>query len=89
MLNKNLINSFSELSQDEYEFVIDEIAERIKDMIYMNIREKIKNKFDLHFKNLNFNGVDSLVIDYEFEFIFGDIQQIVGRIRRKNAEQKP
>ena len=70
------------LTPEEKEAIITELAERMKDIIYMNAREKAEEalndilKADLH-------PNDTIEIDYKFQFIFNDILQILGRTRRK------
>lgn len=70
------------LTPEEKEAIITELAERMKDIIYMNAREKAEEalndilKTDLH-------PNDTIEIDYKFQFIFNDILQILGRTRRK------
>ena len=77
-----------ELTEQEFGEVVREITQRIKDMIYMNLERRVRKTLrDLLKANLDIN--DSITFEWKIEFIFGDIVQIGGRIRRtKKGEVK-
>jgi len=73
------------LTHEEKEAVISELAERMKDLVYMNARrqaEKVLNKI------LTTSPKPDQVfeVEYKFRFVFNDIIQILGRFRRSREE---
>jgi hypothetical protein len=84
-----MLKSFSELSDEEYKAVKRELADRWRDAFFMNAFEKVSDQFDRHLKYFDYKENDLLTISYQFQIIWNDVIQIVGRIRRKNARKKP
>jgi len=74
-----------DFSKKEQEVLRRELTERIKDLIYMNLEEKVDNDIIKGLSKIDFrsSGTDELEIKYACKFIFNDILQIVGRVRRK------
>jgi len=69
------------LTPEEKEAIITELAERMKDIIYMNAREKAEEALDQILKD-DLHPNDTIDITYNIRFVFNDILQILGRIRR-------
>ena len=84
-----MLKSLSELTQEEYDTVVEEITKRWKDLLFMNAEEKVKYEFSrhrIHMKSIT--EEDKLVFYFELAIIWNDIIQIVGRIRRRNARKE-
>ncbi|RLG36789.1 MAG: hypothetical protein DRN91_07105 [Candidatus Alkanophagales archaeon] len=74
------------LTAEERNVIITELAERMKDIVYMNAREKAEEALnDIVKEDLHPNDV--IDISYNFRFIFNDVLQILGRVRRQNEKQ--
>jgi len=73
------------LTPEERNAIITELAERMKDIIYMNAREKAEEALDDILK-ADPHPNDTVEINYKFQFIFNDILQMLGRIRRQKSE---
>jgi len=69
------------LTEEEKNAVVKELAERMKDLVYMNAEEKAEEVIDKILKE-NPHPHTKFRINYTFEFMLNDIIQIVGRIRR-------
>lgn len=68
------------LSVQERQVVVDEMAERVKDFVFMDAKEKVREIIDE--QNWVCDGEDSLVVHFEVEFVVNDLVQIIGRMRR-------
>jgi len=75
-----------QLTKEEKELVINELAERMKDMVYMNAKVKAREVVEQALR-MKLNSDEKVVVTYEFEFVFNDIIQIVGRRRRKRKDR--
>jgi len=74
-----------ELTEQEFEELVNELSERIKDVIYMNLKGRLRNEVKKIFKaELETNS--SIELTWALHLVFGDIEQIVGRLRRKEAK---
>jgi len=73
------------LTEQEFKEVVKEIVERVKDIVYMNLENKTKQSLQDILKG-KINPDESIRITWEVEFIFNDIVQIVGRLRRKKGD---
>jgi len=69
------------LTEEEKQAIIVELAQRMKDLVYMNAEEKAEEIIDKILKS-NPHPHTKFRINYTFEFMLNDIIQIVGRIRR-------
>jgi len=70
-----------DLSEEEFDEVVREIAERVKDLIYMNLEERIRETLRDILKR-EFDENDSITFKWVLKILFNDIVQIVGRLRR-------
>jgi len=73
------------LSDEEYEAIIKEIAERVRDIVFMNAERKVKQSLPKEeVEKLLDSGNDIKVISvvHRVEFVVGDLIQILGRLRR-------
>lgn len=75
------------LTPEEKNAIITELAERMKDIIYMNAREKAEEALDQILED-SLSPNDIIDIDYNIRFVFNDILQILGRIRRTKMGEK-
>jgi len=78
---KKTINNMTE---EERILVIKEIAERMKDVVYMNAEVKAVETLEKLPKDLiSYSSEDKISMTYTINFCVGDLQQIIGRERRK------
>jgi hypothetical protein len=75
-----------ELTEQEFREVVKEITERIKDMIYMNLERRVEETLRALLKG-HPKSDDPIEIKWKMSFVFGDIEQIVGRLRRERSER--
>ena len=75
------------LTPEEKNAIITELAERMKDIVYMNAREKAEEALNDILEDIP-SPNDIIEIDYNIRFVFNDILQILGRIRRKKQEEE-
>ena len=77
------------ITEEEYNQIIQELVERLRDLIYINAEAKINEIMpQSYFENLDWKKGDNLEIDYNFQIVVNDLIQILGRIRRKYVETK-
>lgn len=69
------------ISKKEYNQIIKELAERIKDLIYINLENNLKKHTPKKIFE-NFCDKDDIDFTYTFHLVNGDIKQILGRCRR-------
>jgi len=69
------------LTKKEKEFLIEELSEKMKDVVYMNSRRRAKELVD-KLQEMNLEPESKLEITYKIVFVFNDILQIVARVRR-------
>jgi len=81
-LKKEKEMKICDFSKKEQEVIKSELSERIKDLTFIGINKKVDDIFE-NISKINYRKNDSIEIDYNFGFIFNDILQIVGRIRRE------
>lgn len=74
-----------ELTEEEFDEVVDELTKRVKDTIYMNLQNEIRNKVTNVLKRV-LNSEDTFTWTWSIRMTFGDIKQIVGRLRRNRNE---
>jgi hypothetical protein len=75
----------NKLSQDERDIVINEMARRVKDVIFMEAENAVRKELERIGDN-ELNPNDSIIFNYTVDTLFFDILQIVGRIRRSEIE---
>jgi len=73
-----------QLTKEEKELVINELAERMKDLVYMNAKARAKEAVEQALR-MKLDPDERIVVTYEFKFTFNDIIQMVGKKRRKRA----
>jgi len=74
------------LTEGEKEYLIKEIAERIKDLIFMNADSKVGEVMDVILADIEGKDVDTnqeFCIEFRYRLAIGDIVQIVGEYRRR------
>jgi len=70
------------LTEEEKNIIITELAERMKDIVYINAKEEAKKALN----NILTGYVTptmEIEITYKIKFILNDILQMLGRIRRQ------
>jgi hypothetical protein len=80
----------------ERSFLICELAERIRDLAYMNARKRAEEVIDNLLKAWKDKDVDpntQIEVNLHYQFLVNDLIQILGRYRRmkgglKHAEEK-
>ena len=72
-----------ELTEEEKNAVIKELAERMKDAVYMNAEKKAEKAINKILKLKELSPDEPIEIKYKFTFIINDVLQILGRVRRK------
>jgi len=75
------------LTPEEKNAIITELAERMKDIVYMNAREQAEKVLNEILRG-NPSPDDVIDIEYKIQLVFNDILQILGRIRRKKQEEE-
>ena len=72
----------SELPKEEFDTAVTEMAERLKDLVYMKAESVIKQAVGSIMNN-KLSGNYSIVVDYEQSFVVNDLLQIIGEKRRR------
>ena len=76
------------LTKKEKNAVVKELAERMKDVVYMNAEEKAESAVN-ELLELDLSPDSSININYKITFLLNDILQILGRIKRqKRGDEK-
>ena len=79
------------ISDEEYEAIIKEMSERIKDFVFMNAERKVRQTLTKERVEelLSDDDLKDISIYYGIIFKVGDLLQIIGRFRRKkkNSEE--
>ena len=71
------------VTEEEFEEVASELSRRIKDMIYVNLKDRLRNELKEIFKIKTIETDEPLKFTWTLQFVFGDIEQIIGRLRRE------
>lgn len=75
------------VTEKETELIIDEMTKRMKDIVYVHAETKLRDLMKEFFEIMQHGrAVDTYKTTYEVTFVFGDIEQIIGRIRREKNE---
>lgn len=82
---RRLKKRFGLLIDGYEEIVIKEMAERLKDVVYVRSEDKIREAFE-DIANENVEAGDSITIDYSITFIVTDVLQIIGREKRREDD---
>jgi hypothetical protein len=75
------------ITPEEKEEIVKEIAERLKDTVYANAYRKVADALN----NIDLNSLETMreiEVNYKLVFTTDDVAQILGRIRRANEEKK-
>jgi len=67
---------------EEREEMIREMAERMKDLVYMIAEDKVRESIDKIPDEAWEDGLNSITIMFPVEFVVFDLLQIVGGMRR-------
>jgi len=82
LFKKEKLKSKLKITEEERNILIEELAERLKDVVYMNARRRVEEFIDrLLDEDLEPN--QEIIIHYKFALTFNDILQILGRVRRQ------
>ena len=73
------------ITPEEKRLLVKELAERMKDIIYMNAEQYAEELVDDILKKEP-KPNDCLEVRYIFRFVYNDLRQIIGRIRRTAKE---
>jgi len=74
------------LTKDEREYLVKEIAERMKDLIFMDAIDNARKAVDILLADIEGKDVDTSLqfcIQFGYHLSVGDIVQIVGEYRRR------
>lgn len=76
-----------QLTDEERKAIVAELAERMRDLVYMNAEKKAEEALDRILKQAP--TPDTVIsVTYEVRFVFGDVLQILGRLRRREEERR-
>jgi len=70
-----------DITEDEYNAVVKEISERIRDIVFMNLEHKVYHKLKDVLEGNPFIN-DPISFECKVTFVVSDLIQIIGRIRR-------
>ena len=73
------------LAPKELDEVTNELTERIRDISFMNLNKRVREAITEALQSCSEDS-ESFVIVYEIEMTIGDIQQVIGRIRRRTLK---
>ena len=69
------------LTPEEKQIIIKELAERIKDLVYANAQQRTEEAINLLLK-CDLKPDEPIQINFTYQFLITDLIQIVGRHRR-------
>ncbi|MCS7387212.1 MAG: hypothetical protein NDF55_10885 [archaeon GB-1867-005] len=72
------------LTESEREAIIKELAERMKDIVYINAEKRAEEVIE-QLLAMNLKPDSNITISYVIHFTFDDILQMLGRLRRKSG----
>jgi len=72
------------ISDEEYELVVKELSERVKDVVFMNAEKNIRKTLTKERLEsfLDQDGSNKIEVHYVVMLVVNDILQIIGRKRR-------
>ena len=77
------------LSEEEKETVIEEIAKRMKDIVYISARKYSEQLYNERIGAfMNYDTGELFTITYKVTLCAGDLQQIVARVRREKEDER-
>jgi hypothetical protein len=73
----------TKITDEEYEAIIDDITERLMDLTFVNSKKLVKKALPRKLVETSLDSCEhTFKIIRSFEFISGDLLQIIGRVRR-------
>ena len=81
------MNKYQKLLIENREKIIKELAERMKDVIYVNCERKAEQVFDKIIMRSVDEGEDRLEITHTFTFVMNDLFQIAVRDERNKHDE--
>lgn len=79
---------FKSLTKKEREIVIETMAERIKNVVFMKAKNKAEQVINVAFKTHSLEEDSRLHMKYTITFVVTDLLEIVGGIRRNDPPNK-
>ena len=76
-----------QLTEEEKEALIEELAERMKDIVYMNAWQRAEEAINA-ILNMDVDPSESVWIDYKFQLSINEIIEFVGRLRRRKKTKR-
>lgn len=81
------------ITNEEYNKIVKEWANRLKDLVYLNAEENIRERMSKEYlENLLDAKVskwdDNLEIVFTVGIVINDLKQMLGRLRREKEEKK-
>jgi len=76
------MNKYQKLLVENRELIIAELAERMKDVVYVNAERKAEYAFDNIILRGVTDGEASVLITHEFRFVMNDLFQVAARNER-------
>lgn len=74
--------TLADATPEEYNAVVKALAEKMKNVIYMSAERRAFEVLD-SMKDIAFSVNDALVVKYNFDFLWNDVIEILGGLRRK------
>lgn len=74
------------ITEEEYNKIIEEMGRRVKDSVFINAERKIKKEMPKKCVEKYLDDLAQTEITYTYIILVGDLQQILGRTRRRRAE---
>lgn len=72
-----------EWTEEEKELIIDELTQRIRDLLSITLRPKVASTLGEMWEYLDpLDTKDEIVLTYKIEMCAGDVFQVLGRLRR-------
>ena len=76
------------LTEEELDETAKEIAERVKDLVYMNLEHRVRDALEKTFAScVDLDPNDKLTLTWKLTFTVNDIIQIAGRLRRTKRKK--
>ena len=71
------------ISKKEYKEIIHEVAERLRDIVYINAERTIRRYLPKRTLEYQIDEDQEFEIIYSFTLLINDFRQILGRLRRR------
>jgi hypothetical protein len=77
----------SRITDEEFEALVTELSERHRGLVFMNGRSMVRKGLDLiRYEILTRSSDSTIDFTYTIHMVYGDLQEIVGRLRLKKLE---